>query len=164
VDILEGGYARIIDYKSGSDAFSREDVLGGWQLQLMLYLRAVRDRCKPAGVFYFKIAEPRAEDKGGDIEDEIRRKFRLDGISVNEPQVTAALGSSAQAAEPGEFEAMQETVDTIVTELCGKLLSGNIDAKPMTARKIKAGQSNRPMTACTFCNYRGICNFDRVFR
>ncbi|MDR1028991.1 MAG: exodeoxyribonuclease V subunit gamma [Clostridiales Family XIII bacterium] len=164
LDILEGGYARIIDYKSGADTFSREDVLNGWQLQLMLYMMTVRDRYKPAGVFYFKIAEPRAEDTGdGDVTRKIARGFRLDGISVNDPRVAAAIGEPVRSAEPGEFEVMQTSVDALVSDLCGKLLSGNIDAKPLTARKIKAGASGRPMTACTYCSYRGICNFDRVF-
>ncbi|MDR0356988.1 MAG: exodeoxyribonuclease V subunit gamma [Clostridiales Family XIII bacterium] len=164
LDILEGDCAKIIDYKSGTDAFSREDVLGGWQLQLMLYLLAVRDRYKPAGVFYFKIDEARVEDTGkDDVAERIMRNFKPDGICANDPRIVAAIGQPVKSADPDEFEAMQESVSSLVTDLCGKLLSGNIDAKPMTAKKIKAGASNRPMTACTYCSYRGVCNFDRAF-
>ncbi|MDR1954068.1 MAG: exodeoxyribonuclease V subunit gamma [Clostridiales Family XIII bacterium] len=162
IDVLEGGYAKIIDYKSGADAFSRDDVLGGWQLQLMLYLMAVREQYKPAGVFYFKIAEPRAEDTGtGDIAKEIMKGFKLDGIAINDPQIAAAIGQKVRSVEPADFAAIQDSVSSLVTGLCGKLLSGNIDARPMIAKKLKAG--NRPMSACTYCSYRGICNFDRVF-
>ncbi|MDR2156310.1 MAG: exodeoxyribonuclease V subunit gamma [Clostridiales Family XIII bacterium] len=164
VDVLEGGYARIIDYKSGAETFSRDDVLGGWQLQLMLYLLAVRERYQPAGAFYFKIAEPRVEDKGKeDVADGIMKAFRLDGLAPDDPQILAALGEPVRSAAPEEFEAMQDSVKSLVTDLCGKLLSGNIDAEPMTAKKIKAGAGNKPMTACTYCSYRGVCNFDRAF-
>jgi ATP-dependent helicase/DNAse subunit B len=140
-----------------------EDVLSGFQMQLLLYLKAVSSDYKPAGVFYFKIAEPHVEDKGkGDVAEEIRKQFRLDGISLKDPAVETAIGQGAKTMEPADFEAMQETVSGLIKGLCGRLLSGDVAARPMTAKNIK-GANNRPMTACTYCNYRSVCSYDLLF-
>jgi ATP-dependent helicase/nuclease subunit B len=87
LDVLPGDRASVIDYKSGSDHFDRRDVYGGWQLQLMIYLRAAAAKYEPAGASYFRIFEPHIDiSEGGAaytaerIEEAVLNEYRADGI------------------------------------------------------------------------------------
>jgi ATP-dependent helicase/nuclease subunit B len=166
VDVLEGGYARIIDYKTGAESFSRDDIQGGWQLQLMVYLKAAAASYKPAGVFYFKIAEPRIKDDGKiDLAEAAADLFKLDGIYLNDPAVAAALGESGagkNAADPADFSALQQSAGTLIEALLTRIADGDIAADPMTAKKLKTADG-KPKAACTYCAYRGVCNYDKIF-
>jgi ATP-dependent helicase/nuclease subunit B len=168
VDIMEGGYARIIDYKSGAQAFSAPDAAAGYQLQLMLYLKAVSERYEPAGVFYFMIKEPRIKDEGGaGASAGIMREMKLDGVAIGEARLLEAMGmdpdgkSRKGKMERDEFIALQGAVDTLVGDLMEGMASGRIDADPKTAVKLKTSDG-RNMRACDYCRYKGICNYDPV--
>jgi ATP-dependent helicase/nuclease subunit B len=120
LDVLRGGGAKVIDYKSGAESFSADEARSGWRLQLMLYLEAVtgaRDASgaresdagsadagalslKPAGAFYFKVSEPRIDctlwpDDGETVaeraERALRRSFRLDGVFPDDQEVLRAI-------------------------------------------------------------------------
>jgi ATP-dependent helicase/nuclease subunit B len=119
LDVLRGGSAKIIDYKSGAESFRADEARSGWRLQLMLYLEAVtgaRDTSeteesdagstggalslKPAGAFYFKVSEPRIDctawpDDGETVaeraERALRRSFRLDGVFPDDQDVLRAI-------------------------------------------------------------------------
>ncbi|MDR2295860.1 MAG: exodeoxyribonuclease V subunit gamma, partial [Clostridiales Family XIII bacterium] len=111
LDVLRGRRAKIIDYKSGVESFDADEARAGRSLQLMLYLMAVTDAppgtratdappLKPAGVFYFKISEPRtdcaswtddAEAVAEKAEQAIRKSFRLDGVVLDDQDVLRAI-------------------------------------------------------------------------
>jgi ATP-dependent helicase/nuclease subunit B len=166
VDVLDGGYARVIDYKSGAQEFSAPDAAAGYQLQLMLYMQAVAERYKPAGVFYFQVKEPRVHDDGGtDVETAIIRSMKLDGAVVDDERVLAAMGmDKGGKAKRGrmdkeEFGALLGKVGVLVEDLAERLSSGRIEAEPKTAVKLKTS-ANRNMKACDYCPYKGVCNYD----
>jgi ATP-dependent helicase/nuclease subunit B len=169
VDVLSGGYARIIDYKSGAQKFSSQDAAIGYQLQLMLYLKAVSERYKPAGVFYFRIKEPRVEDYGGeDSASEIIKSVKPDGVAVNDVHSLAAMGinpdgkSKKGIMEAEEFNELRDSVGALVDNLIERMSGGRIDAEPKTAIKLTTSD-NRNMKACDYCQYKGICNYDPSF-
>ena len=194
-------YVKVIDYKSGKEGFHVNEAKSGWRLQLMLYLHAATDRkmigcaatdremigCdpewdsnseatsarKPAGVFYFEIAEPQVDATGllrEEYEDKIkaalRKSFKLDGVVLNEPTVIQSIA--------GEFNGYSDIIPVrknkegeVTGTANGKLLNeeefaafqqematGSIDIKP---KKIKQE------TACRFCSYKSICFFDLSF-
>lgn len=173
VDLLPGEKVKIIDYKSGTDAFSTREALSGWKLQLMVYLKAALEEGKrePAGVFYFHVAEPRIDAASisrenpeafrARIEEEIRKTFRMDGLMVDEPDVVESISGGdplVAAATPGkglvsraEFDALLEQVEGKINEMCQRLVSGDISIFPMKMRE---------ETACKFCDYKSICMFD----
>ena len=194
IDILGGEqpHLKIIDYKSGSERFNAGEARAGWRLQLMLYLKAATDglSAKPAGVFYFFIDDPMVdaalpasapEDKikaaVAGLAGQIRKKFRMDGILVDEPGVVADIdrdfsgysdivpirrkddgslaGSDNRLISPEEFTAFQQEVEQTGSTVCSRLMQGIIDIAP---KKLKNGTS-----ACTYCQYRSICNFDLAF-
>ena len=182
VDYLPGDRVKIIDYKTGNENFRVEEAKAGYRLQLMLYLQAAcGENRKPAGVFYFHIADPSIDctDKDTDpdtLAREIQKSFKLNGAMVNDPQVIASVAGDFEGFSPivplragkekisgtgsdslleeEEFQELEEAVRTKAAELCRQLTEGEIDIKPM---KTKTG------SACTFCEYRGICRFDTIF-
>ncbi|MDR0876143.1 MAG: exodeoxyribonuclease V subunit gamma [Clostridiales Family XIII bacterium] len=144
LDILPGDRASVIDYKSGSDRFDKRDVYGGWQLQLMIYLRAAAARYEPQSASYFRIFEPHIDiSEGGAaytdeaIQEAVQGEYRADGI-------TSALPDS-------EFDALRTAADEALEEAAKGIVSGDATAHPKT----KAGGQE---TACTYCSYLGICN------
>ena len=56
--------------------------------------------------------------------------------------------------DEADFTKLQEAVSEKVNELCRDLLAGKIAVRPK-----KSGDTS----ACTWCNYKGICQFDPIF-
>ncbi len=199
VDILAGRdedpnrYIKIIDYKSGRERFDTDEAKGGWRLQLMLYLRAAlgansreanRDNpYKPAGVFYFEIAEPQIditeiaeEDYADKVKAERRKKFKLDGVVLDDAGIIESITgefsgysdilpvkrtkegyagtTDKKLLKEEEFSGLLDAVSQKVEELCTELAEGSVDIKP---KKVKEE------TACRFCLYKSICCFDLSF-
>ena len=135
---------------------------------------------KPAGVFYFNISEPMIDMSARvidveEIGDKIKKSFKLNGVIVDDPDVIrsvagdftgysdillrkgkegiAATGSEGLLSEE-DFEKLREEITKKVRDICADLAEGKIDIHPM-----KTGDRS----ACTYCNYKGICRFDTVF-
>ena len=152
IDILPGGRAKIIDYKSGAEKWNAANVKSGWQLQLMLYLKAVEKEYEPAGVSYFRILEPRVNlsEKGApETPEEIREAaaamYRSDGVAVD------------KNISKDEFDALRAEVDKRLAEIASGLSRGETPADP----KQKAGSEG--ITACTWCDYKSICNYESTY-
>ena len=200
VDVLksrsdeESRYIKIIDYKSGKEKFDTEEAKAGWRLQLMLYLRAAMgdgtreaDRnkpFKPAGVFYFEIAEPQIdvteiieEDYTDKVRAERKKSFKLDGVVLDDQSIIESIAgefsgysdilpvrktkeglyagtTDRKLLKEEEFTELLEAVNHKVKELCGELAQGSISVRP---KKVK------DETACKFCLYKSICCFDVSF-
>jgi ATP-dependent helicase/nuclease subunit B len=223
IDILRGGRAKILDYKSGNEKFNVDEARNGWRLQLMLYMRAVagpvladaegmernadaderdeRERLKPAGVFYFIIGEPQLNcvdwsdapgaERREKIAREIRKSFKLDGIAVDDQDALKSIAGtdyggkhyekghsdiisvrakadketgeivlagntalSRKIMAAAEFAGLQRDVEEKLSEFCSSLANGVIYVDP---------KRTKLMTACKFCDYRGICCYDIQF-
>lgn len=182
VDYLPGDRVKIIDYKTGNESFSAEEAAAGYRLQLMLYLEAsMEGKRRPAGVFYFNISEPMIDMSSKTVNDEeisdkIKKNFKLNGVVVDNPEVIRnvagdfsgfsdilPLRNGKDGITPSgkggllsdeEFEQLREAVSQKVRSICADLAEGRMDIHPM-----KTGERS----ACTFCDYKGICRFDTVF-
>lgn len=183
VDYLNGERVKIIDYKTGNETFDIEEAQAGYRLQLMLYLSASMEQSRrPAGVFYFNISEPLIDISAKkadveDISDKVKKTFRLNGVVVDDPAVIRSVagdftgysdvlplrntkeGKTVSTAKDGllteeEFAQLQDAVGDKVVEICQNLVDGNIDIHPM---------KTRDRSACTYCQYKGICRFDTIF-
>ena len=53
-----------------------------------------------------------------------------------------------------DFAELRDAVMSKTVEICQKLADGSIDIHPMKTRE---------RSACTYCEYKGICRFDTVF-
>lgn len=200
VDILRGGdgdenrYVKIIDYKSGRERFDTDEARGGWRLQLMLYLRAAMGPApfgetsgnpfRPAGVFYFEIAEPQIditdaaeEDYTEKVRSERKKSFKLDGIVLDDQSIIESIAgefsgfsdilpvrrtkeglyagtTDRKLLKEEDFAELLDAVNGKVGDLCRELSEGSVDIRP---KKV------RDESACRYCRYKSICCFDLSF-
>ena len=145
----------------------------------------------PAGAFYFHVDRPSLNaDKITDITGENgqpsetlkkklaaeeRKTYLMDGVMMNTAPVANAIdnndgksdvvpatkkeGIFSDSRETGKYLSEEEfteytgQVEKMVDAMCAGLESGNIEIHPkMTSNKT---------SSCTYCDYRGICKFDR---
>lgn len=148
VDIYESDdklYFRVVDYKSGVHKFSIDDVRSGMDIQLILYLFALKGampNSMPAGAQYlFASAE-----KGV---TEIKRS----GLYLDDEIVSAATNGEAEALYTKgltkrtfeEMQALQKEMQDAVLSVASRILSGEANKTPSK-------------TACAFCPVRADCN------
>ncbi len=174
----ERSYVKIIDYKSGQESFDLNEAESGYRLQLMIYLKNAMENIEksyPAGVFYFKIVDEKAdvsEKHFEDIEDAVnaaaKKNAKLDGVLVENIDVIKCmdekLGKSSEiipakmnkegklsgsVITEQEFFELIETNDDNLYKIADSLLSGCVDIEP------KKGKNSSP---CTFCDFKSICN------
>ncbi|WP_038265786.1 helicase-exonuclease AddAB subunit AddB [Peptoclostridium litorale] len=188
VDILqsaEGGYVKIIDYKSGNKKFTLSDAYYGLQIQLIVYMDALLenrdilqyDELHPAGMFYFKIDDPMVDAAGidpGEIESQILKKLKMNGIVLKDAKIVKAMdiqmeegGYSdivpAHIKKDGTLSSRSSAIDE---EDFGKLIKhvknliceigAEILKGNIKVNPCKDGQE----TSCKYCKFSSICQFD----
>jgi len=189
IDILDDGqnsYVKIIDYKTGRQNLRLDEVYHGLSLQLMVYLQAVLQQAgywglkntKPAGVFYFHIQDPlvRTDQMVAEkVEQELRKQFRMKGLVLkdarviqsmdceikgNSQVVPAAINADGSVRESStvvaedEWPLLLQHVDHTVAHLAQEIIRGNAAIEPYRRDKD---------SACTYCPYHSICQFDPLF-
>ena len=179
-----GKYLRIIDYKSGSKDFKLKDVYYGLQIQLITYLDAICESQEqngdmpilPGGMLYFKIDDPilKVQERKSEeeIEIEIMKQLRMKGLlladvklikemdheikgsslilpaSINKDET---LGKNSSVATAKQFSILRTYVRSLLKDLSTEILKGWV---PIHPTKSKEG------TACKYCSYFSICQFD----
>ncbi len=179
LDILKNGRLKVIDYKSGKNKFDINAVRAGYSLQLMVYMKAAEQKGgKPAGVFYFYIREPRIDAKTKEeIENSIRDLFRMNGLIVDDEETVREIAgdfdtrsdvvavrkkkdgtfiNDSSIVSDEDFRALEEQVESRLAELAEEMVEGNINISPV--------RTGRNTTACSHCDFSGICRFDPLFR
>ena len=161
IDVLPGGNAKVLDYKSGYEKWNSENIRNGWQLQLMLYLKAIEKTYDPVGASYFRIFEP-SIDISDKVEEEISELrmdlYRNDGIALsdNEEDSKKKTKSGERLLSREDFKALRADAEKRLAEISKGLASGETPAEP----KQKAGGEH--VTACTYCKYLSICNYESI--
>lgn len=179
-------YVKIIDYKSGSTSFDLAALYYGLQLQLVVYMDAVMEMTEreypdkeivPAGILYYNIQDPVIQKEGGqtpeDVEAEILRKLRMNGLVNSELEVIRHMDQSIQkesdiipvvlkdgdvqeakssVANRERFEKLRSYVQDKLKAAGREILDGEISAAPY---------KNGPRTACDYCPYHAVCGFDK---
>ncbi|MFY9297077.1 MAG: helicase-exonuclease AddAB subunit AddB [Caldicoprobacterales bacterium] len=183
----EGTYIRIIDYKSGRRDFKLSDVYYGLQIQLVTYLGAVlehgqealKDKVLPGGMLYFRIDDPmirltgEVDDK--EIEKAIMKELRMKGLVLADVKLIREMdkdidGSSlviparinkdgnlgkSSAATMEQFDELCRFSKKLLTEMAREMMEGRIPIRPYREKKV---------TACDYCPYSPVCQFDPSFQ
>jgi ATP-dependent helicase/nuclease subunit B len=178
----ESPYVRIVDYKSGFNRLNLWEVYYGLKLQLILYLdvalTAAQRAAKPAGVFYFHVADPMLRTANALSLDDARRneqvlkQLKLQGLVLEDKEIVAMMdreiaGSSlvlpVRLLNSGEFDArsaicteegfqrLRHHARNIMIQAADRMLEGDIQAAPFQAKQKKA---------CEYCEFASICRFD----
>jgi ATP-dependent helicase/nuclease subunit B len=177
-------YVSIIDYKSSGKDIDLLDALEGLQIQLLVYLNAIVQnghklfgkKPKVGGVFYYHVDDPIIKKQCDNLEDEILKELKLKGYALKDkklikkmdntlgPKVSSNIipasfkldeefSQNSKVLTQDEFEKLLLFIHEKCKELTIEILSGNFEMNPYQ----KSG-GNKP---CTYCDYIGICKFDK---
>jgi len=175
-DTPDSVYLRVIDYKSAQQTLEASRTWFGLQLQLLLYLDVCTGAipgAKPAGAFYFYVADPLVEadsDLKSVVEDKLREKFQLRGIALSDVEILRAmddgdipcvlpsmhlksgeLRKTAKALDEQQLQSLLHHAREVAADLAERLFDGETAISPVR-------ETSR--TACDFCDFRAICRFD----
>ena len=164
--------------------FKLSNVYNGLQLQLITYLDAIWESGNkknerpllPGGMLYFKIDDPlvRSESMLTDeeIEKAIMKQLKMKGLLLSDVKLIKqmdntidgssivipatlnkgdVLGKNSSVATKKQFELLRDYTKKLLKELSIEILHGSVPIKPV---KDKKG------SACKFCSYMPICQFD----
>ncbi|MGN0446931.1 MAG: PD-(D/E)XK nuclease family protein [Acutalibacteraceae bacterium] len=181
VDVFEnekGRYIRIVDYKSGEKKFRLCDVLGGMNMQMLLYLISIRRQGKgfyeniiPAGVLYFPARlSPFEGQRGDSSEARLSKRLstgKMSGMLVSDGDVISHMEKGLKGVFipakldekkgvlKGDFitleqlDRLSEKMDDIIREMGNSLHEGLVPARPV------CGGSYTDV--CSYCDYGDIC-------
>lgn len=179
VDILktdEEAFVRVMDYKTGSKKFNLNDVLHGLNMQMLLYLFAIRangneryGKVIPAGVLYVPAKSRDEKLERSTDENEIKiniiKDGRMSGLVLDDDRVvhstdrectgTVIAGRSGMTDSLVTLEQLGRIEDVVcesVREMGEKLHGGKIAPKP------KFGGSYK--IPCEYCLYSEICLYE----
>lgn len=190
VDVLrdhDKNYIRVIDYKSGRKELDLTDIIHGLQMQLLVYLDVIlRNASKflggealPGAVLYFRIDRPIVSNgavmSDAELETTVLKELRLKGLILDDisvvrsmdrdmegvslvinagikgDAVTARGNQEALIVSVDQFDQLRQYVSDTIRRVSLDLISGKIAITPVKTQK---------MTACDWCDYRSICQFD----
>lgn len=184
----EGTYLRIIDYKSGAKDFRLSDVYYGLQIQLITYMDAIWESAEkldngkvyPGGMLYFKIDDPIVRSDGKldeeEIEKAVLKQLRMKGLLLADVKVVKAmdkfiegpsqiipaslnkgdvLGKNTSGATLEQFMLLRKYTKRLLKNICSEIMKGSVDIKPF---------KKKGMTACSYCSFLPICQFDTTLK
>ena len=164
VDIRQtqnGLFVGIIDYKSSAKELVFEKILCGIQIQLPIYLNAI---CKnleekgnnviPAAMLYYHIDNPVISGTKDMTDESILKKIetelKMKGI-MNESSEIPNMFVTKKNATVEQLNKLCKTAYNQMKSALEKMIQGNININPCKINK---------STACDYCPYGNICNFD----
>ena len=167
-------YLRVIDYKTGGRSVSLQDIYYGLQLQLILYLAAATAQLggRPAGIFYFTIADPLIATQSRDpeaVELEREHQLRLDGLILGQEDVVRAMAAQPQRAVNVAFNrdgSLRAGDKVLQAQDFSRLMRRAMDQAAQMVREMEDGQTavapaqSGSRLACRFCEYATLCGYD----
>lgn len=174
---VSGGetYVRVVDYKTGGKDFKLSDVWQGLNVQMLLYLFALKNSgderygsdVVPAGVLYMPGDPAPASDEEG-----AAGVYTMKGIVLNRPEVLEAMEEKGEGifipaeidqktgrwknnlASLEELGKLENRIEELIREMASGIRSGDVRAYPAE----RSGKE-RP---CRYCPYAAVCGADRI--
>ena len=156
---LYGDYASIVDYKTGSQKFSFQEIYYGIKLQLMTYSKIISQILNKQIV---NCAYMPVKNSFSDIGDSVFKNYKLDGICLNDDikvhldknlltQNKSEIISTSKnyCLTNEEFKSIFDYTFKVIDKALDEMLDGYIEPKPY-----KNGDNN----SCKYCKYKSICH------
>ena len=171
-------YIRIVDYKTGTKSFKEQDVLSGFNLQMLLYMYTVScSQTKPfgkstipAGIMYSKVYDPDESRNLGyddaELISELTPRAYSDGRFIDNPQIITAMDTTQSGRFiPAKFKDGELTPSDYLLSLenMGRLINYAAEAASELACGIYTGikkaepYSDKNLDACSFCDMLPVC-------
>ena len=171
-------YIRVVDYKTGVKHFNLYDIIYGINLQMFLYLSAIKSggearyggAITPAGVLYMPAVSPTVSADYGADEDSIRREvlkeYRMRGVVLDDEDVITAMEHDKKGVYiPVTFKgdtvsAGEESLATL--EQMGAIFR-RIDfllkqmAEALFDGEVGAVPLKGEYDGCQYCRYSAVC-------
>lgn len=185
LELEDGTYIRIVDYKSGNKGFKLSDVYYGLQLQLLVYLDAILSNKEkylekgvfPGAVLYFRVDDPLITSDGemsqAEIEDKILKELKMKGLLLKDIRIIKEMDKELEngysAVIPAQIVKGQEIGDKTSGatleqfELLRKYIRKIV--VDLCEEMLKGDISISPVkkkknTPCSYCSFAAICQFD----
>ncbi|NGM81825.1 helicase-exonuclease AddAB subunit AddB [Paenibacillus sp. 7124] len=190
VDTAEGENGillRVIDYKSSRKDLKLHEVYYGLSLQMLTYLDVLLAYAEEwlgapafaAGTLYFHVHDPLLSSANGmnreQAQQELLKRFKMKGLLMADREVVSLMDtsldkghssivpvaiksdgsfySSASVATPEQWGRLLSSVRGTITEIGTRITEGDVAITPYRIQQ---------ETACTFCSYRAVCQFDEA--
>jgi hypothetical protein len=173
----DGNYVFVIDYKTGSPRFSREDFERGTDIQPVFYLHLLRfaqaiPEMVPAGFYYQPVSLGRMPRTDG--KDPVADALKLDGLTLADPDIVATIGgpgalrnvrvkndgtfhAGSSVADRETLEKMIGKIDVLIAEAVDAVMNGSF---PIDAAARHPGKESE---SCRYCVNRDVCHaVDRI--
>lgn len=172
-------YIRIIDYKTGSKEIKIENILNGFELQLFVYMLAVKAKksdnsknLKPIASFYLplkdEILKLNSSYDRESIEKIYNDKLKMNGLIIKVDEEVLKLldvdfdGKKSNIFKiqrygknilsPAEDKKLESFVKDMISTYIGEIKNGNISMNPL--------RFDDNTYECKNCSYKSICKFD----
>lgn len=152
---VSGEFVRIIDYKTGGLSSGATEFYTGQKLQLPLYMTAVSEGKRAAGILYFPASN--------DFREEKKENFEMIGYVNSSPD--ALQKSDKNFVPTDKTPVIQGQKATLLSE---QDFCDFIDYSVQVAKKAKDEMKDGYVAAnpyegkCSYCKYGGICGFNKV--
>ena len=171
-EIKSQSYVRIIDYKTGKEKFSYQDIYYGIKLQLLVYTSVITQTLNSiaASTGYMPV-----KNSFNDIFDDEFSSYKIDGVTLKNNGMILRLDKNLidnaksniinveykkdgnftastenYLLEQKEFLSLQKYAFKVINKALDEMLQGYIAPKPY-----KIGASN----PCNSCKYKSICHY-----
>ncbi len=164
-------FVRIIDYKTGEKTFAISDVLYGLNLQMLVYLYALKkisgtkySNMESAGILYLP------SKRGMETKSKKTGHNMMNGMLVDNDDVIGAMdrnksgefvfkkGKPDRLENPviskEDFDTVLDFVELKLGQTAERIYSGNFDLEP------RNGENSE---ACKYCNFRCVCGIEEDF-
>ena len=174
-------YLRVMDYKTGKKSFNLSDVLYGRNMQMLIYLFALKEygsikygmEIMPAGVLYVPARDVFLQLPRNTTEEKIIKKresaLRRSGLVLDDLSVLEAMENGEEKkylpvrltkngitgdslVTPNQVATLSEHVFHMLQRAASDISNGKIDCIPY----YKSPEDN----ACLYCEYHAVCAFD----
>jgi len=184
--IIDGKqFVRIVDYKSSAKGLDLNDVYYGISLQMLTYLDVavsnsmiwLGQQADPAGVLYVHVHNPMLklakEISDMDLAEEVFKKFKMRGLLIDDANVLNEMDTEISGFS--KVIPARINKDGSISKAFSKVVSAEDLVNLRTFVRTKHQQAGDGMlsgdtrvlpyrmkdkTACDYCNFRSVCQFD----
>ena len=182
-------YLKIVDYKAGGKEFEPVQLINGINLQMPIYLFSLIKNgiepykdAVPAAFLYCPakgkdaLTDKKAKERNSrneDIEQEIRSKGRLFGITLGDDEIRRELGAvevrtGRAITDPGLVTPSETLTENqfgyLEHEICARLsdMGNSVRRGETLAVPLDTGISGQPKLACEYCKFNDVCRREKT--
>lgn len=161
-------HLQLIDYKTGNKQFDLSRLLGGLDLQLLLYLKAGMSHTglSPMGCFYFSIqARDRVNEEEGKKEKPV-----LDGLILKDEKILDKTDEALYRMQ-GRKRDFLEKDNALTKSQFNSIIDHSLEQAKINLCKRQKGQiavhpyrleKSNVFTPCNNCSYQTLCRFEKT--